>query len=201
MTVYILIPVRPATEGKSRLAAVLSDANRATLNRKLFRHVLATATQVLPPRQCMVLSRSREFLYEARTAGALAKLEQSDHGLNEALTQGAAAAMKLGASAILSVSSDLPFLMPEDLQAMLRAGEEAPIVIATDSQRIGTNALLIRPPLTIAYCYGSDSLAAHRRAAHAAGLTSNVIDRPGLARDIDMPEDLLSSNLIRCARR
>src|SRR3546814_19459831 len=73
-------------------------------------------------------------------------------------------------------------------------------VIATDSHRIGTNALLFRPPLTIAYCYGSDSLAAHRRAAHAAGLTSNVIDRPGLARDIDMPEDLLSSNLIRCAQ-
>lgn len=150
-------------------------------------HVLSTAKEVFPLDAISLISRSDDLLAEARIAGIRAIKEAGDD-LNTALTQGASAALSEGATALLALSSDLPFLTADDLRTMLDRPEQ--IVIATDRARQGTNALLMRPPLAIAYRYGPDSLARHLAAAAQAGLSAGVVDRAGLARDIDTPDDL-----------
>jgi 2-phospho-L-lactate guanylyltransferase len=188
VSIRVVIPARPPEEGKTRLAGVLSTGERAALNRALFDHVLAQALRFAPG-HCHVISRSAALLAFAERAGAHPIVE-TGATQNEALAQAAALLAIEGPEPVLSLSSDLPRLSSNDLVAMAEAGAAAAIVAARDVAGLGTNALLMRTPGLIPYLHGTNSLAAHRAAARAAGLEFMEIDRPGLARDMDFPGDL-----------
>ncbi len=187
MSCFVVMAVRPVDEGKSRLAGHLNIEERKVLNIKMFRYVFDVARDVVPTSNVVVISRSDALLDEARAAGAHGAVE-TGRDLNAALTEASHVAAGRGATSLLTLSSDLPFLMADDVRAMLAAAGD--VVIATDRAGIGTNALLIRKPFAMPYRYGGESLAAHKAAAAEAGLAVTVIERPGLARDIDTPEDL-----------
>ncbi|WP_404478880.1 2-phospho-L-lactate guanylyltransferase [Novosphingobium sp. BL-52-GroH] len=189
MPLRIVIAVHPPEEGKSRLASVLCDAERYDLNLRLYRQTLRACMAVVAPERCHVVSRSPALLREAAQAGMSAHPEEG-RDLNLALTQGAMAARANGATSVLSVSTDLPLLQPADLEAMIAAGEASAVVIAPDRSGLGTNALLVRPPLAIPYRHGIDSCRHHVLAAQSIGVEPLLIQRPGLAADLDLPTDL-----------
>ena len=76
----------------------------------------------------------------------------------------------------------------------LSISPEAPtdplVAIVPDRHGRGTNALVLRPPDVIDFCFGGDSWQAHLEAARAADATIETLDGP-LTLDIDTPEDLL----------
>ena len=187
MSCFVVMAVRPVDEGKSRLSKVLNSSDRKSLNIKMFRHVFEVVRKVVSPENIIVISRSEALLDEARAGGARGVVE-TGRELNAALVQASRIAVDLGATSLLTLSSDLPFLEVNEVRAML--GIPGDVVIATDRVRIGTNALLIRKPFAMPYRYGGESLAAHKAAAAEAGLSVTVIERPGLAQDIDTPDDL-----------
>lgn len=187
MALRIVIPARAPELGKSRLAAVLSPAQRTALGLRLFEHVLGTAVAAAGPGAVLVVSRSDELLGRAAARGAQVLREAGD-GLNPALEQAARVLAAQGDGPLLSLSVDLPLLDGADIAAL--AAEAADVVCATDTAGEGTNALLLRRPGLIPYRYGPGSRAAHCAEAAARGLRASVINRPGLARDVDMPADL-----------
>ncbi len=187
MTFRIVIPVRPLTEGKTRLAPALKPPDRAALAEAMFRHVLSVALATVPAGDCVVVSRSDAVLDIAAEAGASA-MREAGFELNDALTQ---AVMSLSADApVLALFADLPLLTVADLAAMTAALDEADIVAASDWAGTGTNALLLRQPALILYRFGADSLSRHRAEATACGLRFAVVQRPGLSSDLDRPADL-----------
>lgn len=188
-----LLAVRSPEEAKTRLRGVLTADERRALAWAMYRHVLGCLTAALPPPSCIVISRSKEVLAAAQEAGAQT-LTEIGSGQNEALTVAAQHALHLGATSLLSLSTDLPHLEVADLHAMLSAQEEAQIVLASDRHGTGTNAMCIRPPLAIPYLHGPDSFAKHCDAALAMGLAPLRIHRPGLAQDIDEATDLETLN-------
>ncbi|NWK94442.1 2-phospho-L-lactate guanylyltransferase [Sphingobium lactosutens] len=185
---HILLPVRPPEEGKTRLSGIFDADYRKTLNWRFFRNCLDIACQLVDASRCIVVSRSLAVRDEAERRGAIS-LQEDGSDLNLALTQAAAFGRDRGASAVLSLSCDLPLLDKNDLDVMLQVSREADVVIAPDRHRKGTNALLVRPPLAIPYLYGASSLGAHLTAARKAGLSASVFYRRGLATDIDLPND------------
>ena len=64
------------------------------------------------------------------------------------------------------------------------------MAIAPDRLGTGTNGLAVRPLGIIGFQFGSGSFAAHLAEAEAAGVQPAVVRRPGLAFDLDTPEDL-----------
>ncbi len=184
---HLLLAVRPPEEGKSRLATTIDADQRSALNYNMFRHVLKIGRELFPPERIILVSRSAALRGEVAALGGHA-LEESGDDLNAALEQGARFAIGRDAGSLLSLSSDLPALTMDDVRALLDA--PAPIAIATDRLRTGTNALRMRPAGAIPFRYGMDSLAAHLAAAAAAKLEAVVVERPGLADDIDTPADL-----------
>lgn len=185
MPARIVIPARAPEFGKSRLAAALAPAERTALALRLFDHVVGTALSADPSATVYVISNSPDLLARAQRHGAHALVERGE-GLNRALEQ---AAGDLGGSdPLLTLSIDLPLLTAADVVAML--AQAADVACATDDAGEGTNALLMRRPGLTPYCYGPGSLAAHRAAAAARGLSFAAIHRPGLARDLDLPADL-----------
>lgn len=187
MTPYILIPVRPFEEGKTRLATVLGPAERTALNRRFFDHVFGVACQAVGPARCIVVSRSAEIRDLAERAGARAVAE-TGNDLNAALTQGAGEVP--AGEAVLVLSTDLPGLGVEDVEAMIKAGEGADVVIAPDEAGVGTNALLIKRIGLVPSLYGPNSFAKHSAAAIGKGLTVKSVKRHGLALDIDTSDQL-----------
>jgi 2-phospho-L-lactate guanylyltransferase len=187
MSVWAVIPVKPFEEGKTRLASVLDAAERHALNRFFLAHTLEAALSILPADNIVVVSRSPEVQSMALALGVLALPDTMDT-LNAAFATGRRHARD--ADAVLSLSSDLPFLTPDDLLAMLRVPSSPTVTIAADRHGTGTNALLLRPPEVISYAYGPMSFDAHCRAAAEMHAVLVVVSRPGLQFDVDTPEDL-----------
>jgi 2-phospho-L-lactate guanylyltransferase len=198
MSLWAIIPARLPAEGKSRLAPVLSEAERRRLNLEFFRQTLSTVSIAVGRHRTIAISRSQALLRIADMAGCAAILERSPYGLNEALVQAAKAAARAGATRVLSVSCDLPFLTPDDLRTLIAAAEGAQgLAIAADRAGSGTNAMIVSPIGAIPYRYGTDSFEAHRHAARTAGLKLETVRLAGLSFDVDTPDDLLEMYRIR----
>lgn len=95
---------------------------------------------------------------------------------------------RLGAvDGLLVVQADLPLLRAADVRAVVDT--DAPVVVAPTTDG-GTSALLRRPPDVVGTAFGHASGAAHRRLAATAGIDAAVVDRPGLAHDVDVLDDV-----------
>ena len=198
MSMWAIIPARPLEEGKSRLAEALTQTERQRLNQRFFRQTLDVTAAVVGRERTLVVSCSEPLLSIARSLSFETLLEVQPHGLNAALTQAAEAARQRGATGVLSVSCDLPFLIPDELRALLDVAHQGDgLAIASDRAGTGTNALVMSPIGAIPYRYGIGSFAAHQEAARAAGLTLNVVRRAGLSFDIDTPDDFEQMEEIR----
>ena len=91
------------------------------------------------------------------------------------------------------VAADLPRLDGRGgAGARHRRRPECGIAIAR-AQDGGTNAVSMRPPGKVTTHFGEPGSAeVHERAAWLAGGDAHVLDCPGLAFDVDTPEDLAS---------
>jgi len=191
MTPTVLVPVKPFAEAKSRLAPVLDGPARARLCRKLLARTLAVLRDCPAVGEVVVISRDPAAWDLAGEFGCEAAVEPAESGLNAALAGGVEVATRHGATAVLVLPADLPTLEADDIAALIAAAA-APrpvMAIAPDDAKDGTNALLLELPAPFAYRFGPGSFAAHCAAAREAGIGLAVVDRPGLAFDLDTPED------------
>ncbi|HEY6578358.1 MAG TPA: hypothetical protein VIY09_03475, partial [Rhizomicrobium sp.] len=105
---------------------------------------------------------------------------------NAALSQAARSERASGASKLLILASDLPMLGKADLAAMI----EHSCAVASDRRGGGTNALLWPATRRPGFHFGENSFALHCAAARRAGFEPQIVSRPGLAHDLDLPDDL-----------
>jgi 2-phospho-L-lactate guanylyltransferase len=195
-----VVPLRDGVSGKSRLAAVLDVGSRRRLVRVLARHVVTTLLDTDGVGRVVVVTADPVFARETLAGLEVEVLEQPGDrpGLNAALefARERLAAEGPGRSSegsgpsasgrLLVAHADLPALSPEDVEALL--AEDAPVVIATDRNRSGTNLLLL-PDASFRFRFGVGSLVAHLDEAEARGLGVTVVHRPGTAVDLDTADD------------
>ena len=191
MTTWAIVPVKPMRRAKSRLGSVLGAEERLALSREMLNRVLEALVGVPEIERTLLVSRDSEAMALARHHGARTLSERPPIDLNQALQQATRAAVGSGASAVLVVPADLPLVTADDLRELVSLAESPPVVvIAPDRRQAGTNALLASPAGLIEYAFGPSSFDRHRALALAAGARVLVCDRPGLALDLDLPEDL-----------
>ncbi|PZR63870.1 MAG: 2-phospho-L-lactate guanylyltransferase [Chloroflexi bacterium] len=185
----IIIPHRGLGIAKTRLASVLSPDERLALARRLLLHVLEAAAA--SGAEVCVISPDPALGELVEPAGAR-MVVQRGMGLNAGLEQARSAALAEGIPCLAVLHGDLPNITPADVRALLEAvdGGRA-VAIAPDRAGTGTNGLALRPADVIGFAFGPESFAAHRTAASAAGATVSVVERPGLAFDLDTPADLV----------
>ncbi len=181
-----IVPVAPAREAKTRLAAVLDDVGRADLARDLLTHTIAAARPLGP---VLVVSRSARMRELATSLGAQAIVEEHP-GLNAAVAQGLAVVAARGGTALV-LPSDLPRVTTADLLEVVAAGaaHDRLVVVVPCQREDGTNALLLRPADVLTPAFGPASHQHHVDAAGAAGIPVMVHHAPGLV-DLDTPTDL-----------
>ncbi len=190
MSLWAIIPVKPLKNAKSRLSPILQPDQRYELALAMFRHVLSVTTTAQLVSGVLVISRDTKALAIAREMGAKTLQEGAISNLNPALLRATAVVKSWRADAILILPADLPFISADDIGAMIRLAQEHSIVIATDRERDGTNALLVRPPGAIEYEYGRGSYERHLQNAGRAGLPVALYESDRMTLDIDVPDDL-----------
>jgi 2-phospho-L-lactate guanylyltransferase len=191
MKLWLVVPVKPFGEGKSRLAETLSLEARTALSQAMLVHVLRSVQVAGLLAGVLVVSRDQQALAQAEKFGAKILLE-TGHDLNAALTQASQQAVTYGADAVLVLPADLPLITREDVQQLYRLGGVQPGIVITPSRDGGTNALLLHPPGVIEFAFGQGSFERHRQLAHIASVPIQIFESPTVALDIDWPEDLNS---------
>lgn len=174
MDAHVLVPLK-AMDPKSRLAGELPLEERVRLMRGLLEGVVG-AVRAAGVERVTVVTGLKLNGYEV----------WPDPGLpwNDALA--AATAEVVTAPLVAFVSADLPHLRTEEVEELLASTPERGIAIARALDG-GTNAVAMRPPGLVRTRFGEQGSAA----VHAAlGVDHVVLDLPGLAFDVDTPEDL-----------
>jgi 2-phospho-L-lactate guanylyltransferase len=187
----IVIPCKSLSEGKSRLATVLSPADRESLCVRLLRRTLRLALALgVGADHVKIVSADPAALAIAARLGVGAIVE-SGGGLNAALRQARDTIRAEGrvATAALILPIDLAYATAAALRRVSEAS--ADVVIAPDAKRLGTNLLYLadRAFAQCPFAFGTGSFAAHRDWAEHAGLAVSIVDDPALAFDLDGPED------------
>jgi 2-phospho-L-lactate/phosphoenolpyruvate guanylyltransferase len=203
-----IVPTRGFEAGKSRLAPVLSPAQRGELNRHLLGVVLAAIAGACRAQdRILLVSPDRAVLEFAARCGAqglsepasIEAIDATDREagfaevrLNRALEYAAQHARRAGARGLIVVPADLPCVQREDLQALAEAvaGVDR-VAIAPDLGGQGTNGLAMPADAPLGFRFGPHSFERHAAAARAAGLALAILERPGLAMDLDTPRDWL----------
>jgi 2-phospho-L-lactate guanylyltransferase len=191
MTLWAIVPVKPLRRGKSRLAKILTEDERADLNKRLLAHTLETLSEIPEIEHVLVVSRDQGALSLAREHGARTVQENGAPHLNVALTRATVVAKEYATRGVLVVPADLPLITPDDVRVMLGQVKDPPVVIvAPDRHREGTNALIVCPAGLIEYDFGPGSFERHCERAKMVGARLEIVELDSLALDMDVPEDL-----------
>ena len=194
-----IIPVGTLEGAKTRLGEMLDAEERRELVEGLLARTVVAALAVTRLDDVLVVSPDREVLRRASAIGART-LRQRSRGLNAGLREARADVVAGGATAILVLPIDLPFVTTEAIEMVLapllsvataRKARPGPtVVLVSDRHGTGTNALGLRPPDVIDFAFGRDSRRAHRTAALNAGAAWIELDGP-LTVDLDTADDLV----------
>ncbi len=189
MKPWLIVPAKPFTAAKSRLAASFSPAERAQLGAYLLDRTLRVAQKAGAFAEIIVVSRDPATRQLASALGARA-LAEAGNELNLAVTQACREAQECGAASVLVLPADLPLLTVADLHQLCAAADTPATAVITPSRDGGTNALLLPLPAPITFAYGIDSFTHHVRQAVRSALSVRVVETDSLRFDLDAPADL-----------
>lgn len=185
----VLLPVKDFKDAKQRLAAALQPRERAGLARAMFSDVLGALAGSRFPERITIFTASGEAAQMARPFGFDIVEEEPVGGHSQAVNYMLEELSANGASRIFVLAADLPKLTAYEIDFVLSAVSE-PITIIPSRDGTGTNGLVFEPPARITVEYGDGSFRRHLSKAAAAGLRAEVLNVPGIAFDVDTPEDL-----------
>jgi 2-phospho-L-lactate/phosphoenolpyruvate guanylyltransferase len=192
--VTILIPVKRLDDAKRRLAPALTPEERRSLMTEMVAHVAAVALDAgLGPVALASSDPSVEQL-----AGTLGIGVVSDGGLpwNEGLVH-ARSLLDPPPGVVLYLAGDLPLVTADEVRRLVASAEPGTVVVGR-ARDGGTNALAVNPAEALSPCFGPPhSSDVHVSAAGRAGLRAIVVDLPGVALDVDTPDDARSAGVGR----
>jgi 2-phospho-L-lactate guanylyltransferase len=178
---HVLVPLKRLDDAKSRLAGVLPIGERSALMLELLSGVLAAVKEADVGPITVVTP-------EEMSPNGVSVFDDRGLAWNDAL---AAAMLEVVSEPVAAVvSADLPRLTADDVRALVAATPERGMAIARALDG-GTNAVSMRPAGAVMTHFGEpESAAVHARVTAEAGLEAHIIDVPGLAFDVDTPDDL-----------
>jgi 2-phospho-L-lactate/phosphoenolpyruvate guanylyltransferase len=186
----ILVPVKNLSDAKQRLSPILTPEERFALAQAMCEDVLQALAgwQKRPP---VAVVTSDPF---ARDLANRFKFEVigDDHNAGEtsAIEMATAVSRQRGATSTLVVPADIPLIGSAELQKIADSAPPGGALLVPDAARRGTNAAWRSPGDLFPLRFGNDSFLPHLEAAKATNLPCIVLELPGIARDVDRPEDL-----------
>ena len=188
---WAVVPVKELDRAKERLAPLLSTELRRALMLTMLEDVLAALAEA-PGLEGLAIvtvdpaARQMAMRYGARIIEAGAR-----DGHSGAVAAAARLLAEEGQPGMLTLPGDIPLVTPGEIIQLLAAHRLAPaFTIVPSRDERGSNAIVCSPPEAVPLRFGEDSYFPHLRAAEACGIRPTVLRLPGIALDVDTPEDL-----------
>jgi 2-phospho-L-lactate guanylyltransferase len=140
------------------------------------------------PERTVVFTAADEVLQMVEPLGFQTIVEKSVEGHSAAINQ-LIDKFSATSSEILAIPGDLPKLLPSEIDFVLNAASE-PVTLIPSRDCTGTNGVIFVPPVRIAMEYGKGGFRRRLSKVSGSGLRLDVLDLPGIAFDVDTPEDL-----------
>lgn len=190
-SVWAVVPVKSFESAKSRLAPVLSPAERERLARSMFEHVLSVLRAASGLSGVLVVTDSSAVADAAVRVGANALLDpRGPRTLADCVDHAVDEVRRRGAGAVVVLVSDLPVVTTTDMDALIERSNRFDVVLVKDRGGEHTNALALRLDKPFRTSFGAgDSYRRHLETAQRLDLSVCELERPSVAFDVDTPED------------
>jgi 2-phospho-L-lactate guanylyltransferase len=188
---WAVVPVKELGRAKMRLASLLPPETRQALMLAMFEDVLASlgAVQGLAGVAVVTLDPSARRIaveYGARVIETGAR-----DGHTGAVTAAARRLAEEGCRGMLTLPGDIPLVTADEIVQIVEAHAAPPaFTIVPSRDERGSNAIICSPPDAVPLRFGENSFFPHLAAAKACGIRPTVLRLPGIALDVDTPEDL-----------
>jgi len=193
MALWAVVPVKERVSAKERLALLLRPETRQALALAMLEDVLAAVTAAPGIAGLLVVTVDAEARQLAARYGARVTELGARDGHTGAVTAASRLLATEGRSGMLTLPGDIPLVTPAEIAGVLAAHPPAPaFTIVPSHDERGSNAIACSPPDAVPLRFGENSFFPHLRAAEACGIRPNVVRLPGIALDIDNPEDVVS---------
>ncbi|HUD63147.1 MAG TPA: 2-phospho-L-lactate guanylyltransferase [Candidatus Sulfotelmatobacter sp.] len=186
----ILVPVKNLSAAKQRLAAVLDQPSRTKLAQAMLHDVL-TALYGWKNRPAVAVVTSDAYAVRLATEYGFDIIADPDNpGETGAIEMATRVCVERGVDSTLIIPADIPLIQVWELEEIMEKAPVAGSVLVPAADGRGTNAAFRRPADLFPLRFGNDSFKPHHAAAQATGKPSVVLNLPGIAVDVDNPEDL-----------
>ena len=186
--VIAIIPMKPLSEGKSRLSQDLTADQRADLVLGLLRRVIVAIRGA--GMDTIWVVGGDERVNELTHLLGVDRMEELGTDLNDTLKKAFALAFEHGKSALF-VAGDLPFLKPADIHSMMQASRrQGNVTLAPARRDGGTNSILVPMGVPLEPELGSASFMKHLTQAAQLETSVAINSSQGLGFDLDVVDDL-----------
>ncbi len=186
----ILVPVKNLVNAKQRLSTILTPDERFALAQAMCEDVLQALSR-WQNRPSVAVVTSDSFARDLAARFHFEIVADDNSGETSAIEMATAVCRERGADSTLVVPADIPLIDISELQKIVDcAPPSGGAVLVPDAAGRGTNAAWRSPGDLFPLRFGNDSFLPHLAAAKATGLPCVVLELPGIALDVDHPEDL-----------
>lgn len=187
----ILVPIKDLRGAKQRLSPVLSAEERTELARAMAEDVFDALVPFATSPGVAVVSGDPWASRQAKSRGFTIIVDDEQAGESAAIALATLFCLDNGADFSVVFPADIPLITTDEVRAVRDAIPPRGCVVVPAGDGRGTNGILRRPADLIPLRFGNDSLLPHLAAARATGDAVVVLrELPGIAIDVDCPEDL-----------
>ena len=186
----ILIPVKNLSAAKQRLAAVLDQPARTELAQSMLHDVVTVLAGWSRRPACALVTSDPFALDLARQYDLEIIPDPANPGETGAIEMATQVCVERGVDNTLVIPADIPLIHATELEQIYAVAPDEGSVLAPAADGRGTNAIFRRPANLFPLRFGNDSFKPHLAAARATGKSCRVLQLPGIAVDVDNPEDL-----------
>jgi 2-phospho-L-lactate guanylyltransferase len=189
--IWAVVPVKDTSAAKQRLAPAVPAALRQALMLAMLEDVLAALAEADELAGRLLVTSDPA----AQRLAARYGFDWLTDGAGDGHTGAVAAAARHlagnGAGGMLTVPGDIPLVTAAEIARLLDAHRPArAFTIAPSHDELGSNAIIVSPPDAVPLRFGDNSFFPHLAAAAARDIRPTVLPLPGIALDIDNPDDL-----------
>jgi 2-phospho-L-lactate guanylyltransferase len=183
----ILVPVKDLSHAKQRLASVLDQSSRTELAQAMLHDVLTACAGCGDVAVVTSDSYARSL---ADKFGFTIIPDNNNRSETDAIETATKFCEENGIESTLVIPGDIPLIQGEELKRIMEAAPPEGSVLVPAADGRGTNAAFRRPAGLFPLRFGNDSFKPHLEAARATEKPCIVLSLPGIALDLDNPEDL-----------
>jgi 2-phospho-L-lactate guanylyltransferase len=186
----ILVPVKNLSAAKQRLAAILDQPTRTELAQAMLLDVLETLATWKTCPEVGIVTSDPFALQLAQRFHFTVITDNANRGETDAIEIATRFCESQGVDSTLVIPGDIPLIQSWELEKIFASAPTEGSVLAPAADGRGTNAIWRCPAGLFPARFGNDSFKPHYAAANATGKPCVVLSLPGIALDVDNPEDL-----------